>query len=154
VDSALAVFAVEPLDETLSRSLGERRFAMLLLGLFAALALGLAALGVHGVLSYGVARRTPEIGIRVALGAEPGGVRTLIVREGLGLAVAGVALGLAGAAALTRSLQSLLYGVSPTDPMTLAGAALALGLVAAAASLWPAWRATRIDPIAAIRAEG
>jgi predicted permease len=154
VDSALAVFAVEPLDETLSRSLGERRFAMLLLGLFAALALGLAALGVHGVLSYGVARRTPEIGIRVALGAEPGGVRTLIVREGLGLAVAGVALGLAGAAALTRSLQSLLYGVSPTDPVTLAGAALALGLVAAAASLWPAWRATRIDPIAAIRAEG
>jgi putative ABC transport system permease protein len=154
VDPGLAVFAVEPLDETLSRSLGEQRFAMLLLGLFAALALGLAGLGVHGVLSYAVARRTPEIGIRIALGAEPGGVRALVVREGLSLTVAGIALGLAGAAALTRALQSLLYGVSPTDPVTLAGAAMALGLVAVAASVWPAWRATRIDPIAAIRAEG
>jgi putative ABC transport system permease protein len=136
-----------------SRALGEQRFTMLLLGLFAAMALVLAAIGVHGVLSYSVARRTPEIGIRMALGAEPGGVRRLIVGEGLTLAAIGIVLGLASALAFTRLLPSLLYGVSPTDPVTFVAVALVLAAIALAASAAPAWRATRISPMVAMRTE-
>ena len=154
VDPGLAVFGIESLEDTLSRSIGEQRFAVLLLGLFAVMALVLAALGVHGVLSYGVTQRTPEIGIRMALGARPGGVRALIVREGLVMATAGIAVGLAGAFLLTRVLQSLLYGVTATDPATFAAVAGVLALVAVLASVLPAWRATRIDPLTAIRADG
>lgn len=154
LDPGLAVFGLEPLGETLSRSLGEQRFTMWLLALFASVALALAAIGVHGVLSYSVARRTPEIGIRMALGAEPGLVYRLIVREGLAMALAGVGLGLAGAVAFTRLLRSLLYGVTPTDPATFVAVALVLGGVALAASAVPARRATRIDPVEAIRTDG
>lgn len=153
IDPGLAVFGVEPLAETVSRALGEQRFTMLLLGLFAAMALVLAAIGVHGVLSYSVARRTPEIGIRMALGAEPGGVRRLIVGEGLTLAAIGIVLGLASALAFTRLLPSLLYGVSPTDPVTFVAVALVLAAIALAASAAPAWRATRISPMVAMRTE-
>jgi putative ABC transport system permease protein len=154
IDPGLAVFGLEPLEDTVSRSLSEQRFAMLLLGLFAAMALALAAIGVHGVLSYSVTERTPEIGIRIALGAEPRGVRSLVVHEGLAMAAAGILLGLAGAAALTRALQTLLFGVTATDPLIFAGVAAVLAVVAVIASVVPAWRATRIDPIAAIRTEG
>lgn len=154
LDPGLAVFGVEPLDETLTRSIGERRFTMWLLGVFAAMALVLAAIGVHGVLSYSVARRTPEIGIRLALGAQPSRVRWQIVREGLTMAAAGVVLGVAGALVLTRLLGSLLYGVTPTDPLTFAAVAILLSGVAVAASAIPARRATRIDPMVALRNEG
>lgn len=153
IDDALAVFGVEPLDDTLSRSIAEQRFTMWLLGVFAAMALVLAAIGVHGVLTYTVARRTPELGIRLALGAEPFRLRRAVVLEGVGMTAIGVALGLAGAAALTRVLASLLYGVTPTDPLTFAAVAVLPLVVAAVASAVPARKATRIDPTVAMRSE-
>jgi len=153
VDPALAVFGLESLDEALSRSVAERRFTMLLLGLFAAVALALAAVGVHGVLSFGVARRTREIGLRMALGAQPRGVLGLIVEEGLALAAVGLAAGLLGALALTRLLSSQLFGVTPTDPATFVGVALFLAAVTLMASYLPARRATKVDPAVALRTE-
>jgi predicted permease len=153
LDPALPLFGVEPLTETVAGSLGQRRFTMLVLGVFAALALALAAIGVHGVLSYSVAQRTREIGIRMALGADRPTVRALVMRQGARLAAAGVALGLAGGLATTRVLATLLYGVSPNDPLTFGGVALALGLVAVVASWLPARRATGVDPIVALRSE-
>jgi len=152
-DPALAVFGLEPLDRAVSRSVSKRRFTMLLVGLFAALALVLAAVGVHGVLSYGVAQRRREIGIRMALGAEPSGMLRLIVVEGLTLALAGLALGVAGAFALTRLLTSLLFGVTPTDPASFAAVIVVLLVVSLAATAVPAWRAARVDPARALRAE-
>ena len=153
LDPGLAVFGVESLDETILRSVVERRFTMVLLGSFAVLALALAAIGVHGVLSFGVARRTREIGLRMALGAQPARVLRLIVKEGFALTVAGLAIGLVGAFGLTRVLASLLYGVTPTDPATFVSVALFLVVVALVASYLPARRATRIDPAAALRTE-
>ena len=150
-DPALAVFAVEPLDRTLSRSVAERRFAMLLVGLFAALALALGAIGVHGVLSYDVARRMREIGIRMALGAERASVLRLIVGQALVLVAIGVLAGGAGAFVLTRTLSTLLFGVTPHDPATFAAAAGVLTIVALAAAAVPAWRAARVDPATALR---
>jgi putative ABC transport system permease protein len=153
IDPALAVFAVEPLNETLARSVSQRRFTMLILGIFAALALTLAAVGVHGVLSYGVLQRTREIGIRMALGARPGSVLRLIVGQGVVLAGIGVALGIAGALALTRVLTTLLFGVTPTDSSTLALVVLVLIGSAVLASYLPARRAMRVDPSVALRVE-
>jgi putative ABC transport system permease protein len=153
VDPALAVFAVEPLDETVARSVSQRRFTMLMLGIFAALALTLAAVGVHGVLSYGVLQRTREIGIRMALGARPASVLRLIVGQGVLLAAIGVALGLAGAVALTRVLTTLLFGVTPTDAPTLALVVMVLIGSAVFASYLPARRAMRVDPSVALRVE-
>ena len=153
VDPGLAVFAVEPLQETVARSLSQRRFTMLILGIFAALALTLAAVGVHGVLSYGVLQRTREIGIRMALGARPSSVLRLIVGQGVLLAAVGVALGLAGAVALTRVLTTLLFGVTPTDSPTLAVVVLVLIGSAVLASYLPARRAMRVDPSVALRVE-
>jgi len=150
-DPALAIFGVEPFDATLSRSLSQRRFTMLLVGLFAALALALAAIGVHGVLSYTVAARTREIGIRVALGARPGRVVRLVVSQGLALALGGLAIGLVGSFALSRALESLLFGVTPTDPVTYLAVGGFLVLVACGASLVPARRAARVDPLVALR---
>jgi ABC-type antimicrobial peptide transport system permease subunit len=144
---------VEPLTDTVSRTTAEQRFTMTLVGLFAAIALGLAALGVHGVVSCAVAQRTREIGIRIALGAHPQAVRRRVVADGLLLSGIGLAVGLAGALALARLFASLLYGVSATDPITLAGVAGVLGLVAVLASYLPARAATRVDPTVALRVE-
>jgi putative ABC transport system permease protein len=127
------------------------RFSTLLLALFAGAALLLAAVGLYGVMAYLVAQRTPEVGIRIALGGRPVDVLRLVVRQGVGIAAAGLAAGLLGALALSRPLARLLYEVPPTDPPTYAGIALLLLLVALAASYVPARRATRIDPIDALR---
>jgi predicted permease len=153
VDPSLAIFGVEPLEHTVARSVSQRRFTMLLVGLFAGIALALAAVGVHGVLSYGVVQRTREIGIRMALGARPTRVLRLVVGDGLVLTVAGLAIGLAGSAALTRLLTSLLFGVTATDPATFVAVAAFLTLVALVASYLPARRATKIDPAVALRTE-
>jgi putative ABC transport system permease protein len=153
IDPGLAVFAVEPLNVTISRSVSQRRFTAFLLGSFAALAVILAAIGVHGLLSYNVARRRQEIGIRMALGAGRGAVLALILREGLAIVTAGLIVGLAGAVALTRLLQALLFGVSPTDPLTFAVVAAVLTVVALVATLLPARRAARVDPLPALRTE-
>jgi putative ABC transport system permease protein len=151
IDPALAVFGVETLEQTVSRSVSQQRFTMLLLGLFAASALVLAAVGVYGVLSYTVGRRTREIGIRMALGAREGRVLWLVVGQGLVLAWVGLALGLAGALALTRLLGSLLFGIEPTDPATFASVAALLLLFTLAASYVPARRAMRVAPATALR---
>ena len=129
-DPALAVFGLEPFAETVSRSVAERRFTMLVLGLLASVALALAAIGVHGVLSYSVAARTREIGIRMALGAQPSGVSRLVVSQGMTLALSGTVLGVAAAFVLTRSMGTLLFGVTPTDPFTFVVVPLGLALVA------------------------
>jgi ABC-type antimicrobial peptide transport system permease subunit len=153
IDSGLAVFAIEPLEVTMSRSVGQRRFTMLLLALFAAVALLLAAIGVHGVLSYGVAQRRREIGIRMALGARRHDLVALVVRQGLALAVMGLTAGLVTSVASTRLLSSQLFGITPTDPATFAVVAIVLAAVALAATAAPAHRAASVDPIVTLRSE-
>ena len=153
LDPALPLFGVEPLVRTLSNSMGQERFTMTVLAVFAGVALLLAVIGVHGVLSYTVAQRTREIGIRIALGADPRRVRQLVVTQGATLAAGGLGLGLVAAVAMTRVLTALLYGVGARDPATFAGVALALGAVALAASTLAARRATRVDPMVALRHE-
>ncbi len=150
-DRGLALFGLEPLDDTLARSVAERRFTMLVLGLLAGVALLLAAIGIHGVLSYTVAQRTREIGIRVALGAQTGRLRRLVMVDGLRLAVTGAVLGVAGALALSRLLTTLLYGVAATDTLTFVTVPVLLCVVALFASYLPARRATQVDPLRAIR---
>jgi predicted permease len=153
LDPALPLFGMEPLRQTLANSMGQRRFTMIVLAVFAAVALLLAVVGVHGVLSYTVAQRTREIGIRMALGADLRDVRALIVTQGARLAGWGLALGLVGALAVTRVLSTLLYAVHAGDPATFAGVALALGAVALLASYFPARRATKVSPMLALRTE-
>ncbi|MBX6365223.1 MAG: ABC transporter permease, partial [Gemmatimonadetes bacterium] len=153
VDPGLAVYGVEPLEATFLASIAQRRFTMLVLGAFAAVALLLALVGVHGVLSYTVSQRQAEMGIRMALGASRRDVVALVLRGGLGLALLGTALGLVGALAGSRVLASLLYGVGPLDPVTFLGVPAAVLAAAALASWLPARRATRVDPIVALRAE-
>jgi ABC-type antimicrobial peptide transport system permease subunit len=153
LDPRLVVFGLEPLQETLSKSLGEQRFLMLLLGLFAALAIALAAIGVHGVLSCTVTQRTREIGIRMALGASAREVIRFVVLRGAAFAAVGLFVGLGLALAFARLISGLLYGVKPTDGATLAGVTVTCALVAAL-SLWlPVRRAVSIDPLVALRQE-
>jgi putative ABC transport system permease protein len=153
VDSQLPITKVQTMNEVAAASFDARRFNMLLLTLFAGLALALAAVGVYGVMSYAVTQRTHEIGIRMALGAQVGNVMRLVMKSGLVIAVAGVAIGLAGAVALTRLMSSLLFAVEPTDKATFAGVALCLLMIALTACYIPARRATKVDPLQALRYE-
>jgi putative ABC transport system permease protein len=153
VDSDQPLYGVRTMDEVVAASRSPRRVRMLLLSLFAALALALACVGIYGVMAYLVAERTHEIGIRMALGADRRDVLGLIVGQGLKLAGAGVAAGLLLAAGLSRFLSTVLYGVGTTDALTFAGVAALLIALAAAATYLPAWRATRVDPVTSLRTQ-
>jgi putative ABC transport system permease protein len=151
LDPEVALTGIEPLSTTLAASIAQPRFTAVLLGLFAAVAILLALIGVHGVLSYAVAQRTQELGIRVALGASRGEVVSMVVREGMALAGLGVALGLVGALVFSRVLAGLLFGISATDATTFAAVAAAVTAVALLASWLPARRATGVSPMVALR---
>jgi ABC-type antimicrobial peptide transport system permease subunit len=143
----------QTMNEVIADSLGQRRFAMIVLGSFAAAALLLASLGIYGVISYLVGQRTHELGIRVALGASRRQILTLVLGHGLKMALAGVALGLVAAFGLTRLMRTMLYGVGATDPATFASIAVLLTMVAIVACYLPARRATKVDPLTALRTE-
>jgi putative ABC transport system permease protein len=134
-------------------SLSSERFSLLLLGAFAVLALILAAIGIYSVLSYSVRRRVQEIGIRLALGASLSDVLRMVIFEGLRPTLLGVFIGIAGAFALARVMSNLIYGVKPTDPLTFVSVAFLLGVVALGASIIPAYRAAKVDPLVALRYE-
>lgn len=153
VDPNLPIGRLRSMEEVLSTSLAFQRFLMTLMGVFAVLALVLAAVGIYGVMSYWVRQRTREIGIRMALGAGRENVRLWVVRQGMALALYGVAAGLLAAFGLARLLGSVLYGVKPTDPLTFVAVSLILAAVALVASYIPARRATRVDPMVALRHE-
>jgi predicted permease len=153
VDRDLPVAEMQTMEQRLANSVSSRRFNLVLLGLFSLLALTLAAVGVYGVVAYVAAQRTREIGVRMALGARRRDVLELILRQEMKFAGVGVLVGLAGAFAATRLLGSLLFGVSPNDPVTFVAAPLLLVTVALLACLVPALRAARIDPWAALRSE-
>jgi ABC-type antimicrobial peptide transport system permease subunit len=139
--------------DVVGESVKPQRFSMTVVGLFALVALGLAAIGIYGVLANAVTQQTHDIGVRMALGASASDVMWSVLRRALTLMAIGVAIGTAGAFALTRVMAGLLYEVRPNDAATVAGAALLLAALAVAASLVPAWRATRVDPLVALRAE-
>ncbi len=151
VDPMQAVFEFRTMKQVVDRSMAIRSFLLLLLSIFAGVALLLAAIGIYGVMSYAVEQRSHEIGIRMALGAAQRDVLRMVVRYGMALVGIGVALGLAAAFGVTRVLKAMLFGVKATDPMTFAGVALVLAAVALAATLVPALRATRVDPVVALR---
>jgi predicted permease len=153
LDQDLPVFEVRSIDQLMSSAIAQQRLVLVLLLGFAGLALLLAGVGIYGVIAYSVSQRTHEIGIRIALGAQTSNVLRMVIKQGMKLAFAGVAIGLAAALALTRLMKSLLFGVSATDPLTFAGVALLLVAVALLACWIPARRATKVDPLVALRYE-
>ena len=148
-----AVFNVRTMEQIVSQSVAPRRFSMVLLVVFAIVALALAIIGIYGMLSYTVAQRTREIGLRMTLGAQRTDVMRLVIGHGMKLAVAGVVLGLIASFALTRTMKNLLFGVSATDPITFGSITLLLAIVALLACWIPARRATKVDPMVALRYE-
>jgi len=153
VDGQIPVSDVHAMDDLIAVSLAQQRFNMLLLGLFAALALILATVGIYGAMAYAVNQRRHEIGVRIALGARRSDVLRLVLGDGAKIALFGIASGIAGALVLTRLMASLLFEVKPTDPGTFAGVAILLAAVALAACYIPAHRAMRVDPMVALRYE-
>jgi ABC-type antimicrobial peptide transport system permease subunit len=153
LDPELPVYDVSTMEQRLKDSLARRRFSMMLLGVFAASALILAAIGIYGVMSYWVNQRTHEIGLRMALGAQQSNILQLVIRQALVLVSFGIAIGLAGAFALTRVMSGLLFGVGATDRLTFVIISLFLGGMALLASYLPARRAAKVDPMVALRCE-
>jgi putative ABC transport system permease protein len=147
------VFDIRLMDDVVGASIDTTRFTMLVLSGFAVASLVLAGVGIYGTLAYLSSQRTQEFGVRVALGASAGSILRLVIREGCLLTGVGAALGLAGAIAATRALRGLLYGVTPLDGVTLASVVALVAAVALVAVGWPAWRAARVDPTTALRAE-
>jgi putative ABC transport system permease protein len=153
LDGNQTLIGVETMEKVISDSVADRRFQMTLLAIFAVVALILAATGVYGVMATAVARRTHEMGVRLALGATARDVLKLIIGQGMKLALVGVGIGLAAAFGLTRLMKGLLFGVSAIDPLTFVAVALLLAVVALIACYIPARRATRVDPLTALRSE-
>jgi ABC-type lipoprotein release transport system permease subunit len=153
LDPDLPIYNLRTMSSRVSESLAPRRFSTMMLALFAALALGLAATGTYGVIAYLVTQGTREIGIRMALGASPRGIRRLVVRQGMLVAAIGLAAGIAGALVLTRFMQGLLFGIDPLDPVTFVSIPVILAGVAGVASYLPARRAARVDPLVSLRSE-
>jgi len=153
IDPDQPVSNLTPMEERLAKSVSFRRFSMLLLGLFAALALLIAAVGVYSVMIHSVSRRTHEMGVRMALGAQPGDLYRLVIGEGMLIVMVGVGIGVLGALGLTRLLTVLLYGVRPHDPLAMLASGVVLAAAGMAACYWPARRATRVDPTQALRSE-
>jgi putative ABC transport system permease protein len=153
VDPSIPVFGVRTMDELVAKYLAQRKFALELLGVFAGVALLLASIGIYGVMAYTFSRRTNEIGIRMAMGAQRGDIFKIAVAEGALIVAFGLSAGLASSLVLTRFLQTMLFGVNPTDPFTFAAISGLLAAVAMAACFVPARRATRVDPLVALRHE-
>jgi putative ABC transport system permease protein len=153
VDTAAGIDVILPMEQLVASSLTRQRFYAILLGIFAAIAAVLGAIGIYGVLAYMVGQRKQEIGIRMALGAERSAVLGLILRRGIVLTTIGITLGLAGAAGLNRYLSGMLFDLTPLDPATYAAVALLFVAVALAASYLPARRATQVDPVVALRCD-
>jgi len=153
LDKDLPVYSLRTMDEMLDASIAQQRMSMLVFGVFATVALLLASIGLYGVVAHGVTERTHEIGVRMALGAERRHVLSLVVRQGLTMAGLGTLVGVIAALALSRLIESLLFHVKPTDPITFVAVVGTLLGVAALACYVPAWRATRVDPTQALRAE-
>jgi predicted permease len=153
VDPDVVVYGIRTMQDRLYDSLARQRFSSTMLGAFAVFALLLAAIGLYGVMAHLVTQSTRDIGVLVALGARPGNILRLVVRQGMELAGIGIVVGLVGAVALTRVMASLLFGVSTTDLLTFAAVPVLLAAVAFAATAIPAWRATRVDPMVALREE-
>ena len=151
VERNAPVYGVAPLEQQFGTYLAQRRFQTSLLAGFSIVALLMAAVGIYGIIQYSIATRTREIGIRVAVGAQAGEIFRMILGEGLKLSLTGLVLGLLGALWLSQAASSLLFGVTPTDPLTFVAVSLLLIAVAVAACCFPARRATRIDPIVALR---
>jgi putative ABC transport system permease protein len=153
IDKDQPAYDIKTMDDVFSASVAKTRLVVLLFGVFSMFALLLASIGIYGVIAYSVAQRTHEIGIRLALGAQTREVLRMIIRQGMILALIGAGLGLAGAFAATRVMRGLLYGVSPTDPLIFIGVSLLLTVVALLACYIPARRATKVDPMIALRYE-
>lgn len=153
VDGSLPVYDVTSMNSVIAESLARRRFMMLLLAVFSGIALLLAAVGLYGVLSYSVAQRAREMGLRIALGATPRQVRWLVLRGGMAVVGFGIALGLIGGLLATRLVSQMLFGITAIDPLTYTGVAVLLVGVALAASYVPARRATKVDPMVVLRYE-
>jgi putative ABC transport system permease protein len=153
INGKMVTYAEESMQDVISDSLAARRFTRLLLGTFAVLALVLAGVGIYGVISYSVSQSTHEIGVRMALGANTRSVLGMVLKDAMRMALTGVAIGAAAAFAVTRVMKGLLFGVSASDPLTFFSVALLLSLVTLLASYIPANRATRVDPIIALRYE-
>jgi len=153
IDSREVIYGVQTMNDVIAGSLAARRLSMILLGIFAALALILSCVGIYGVISYVVGQRTHEIGIRIALGAQRTDVMRLVLGEGAKMALAGVMAGIAAAFGLTRLMANELFGVTAQDPLTFAAVAVVLALVALLACYLPARRAVRVDPMVALRSQ-
>jgi predicted permease len=153
IDPDLPMYYVRTMEQRVNESLARRRFSMMLLGVFAGIALALATIGIYGVMAYLVSQGTRELGIRIALGASSRNILSLVIRQGMVLAVSGVTIGLAAAFVLARLIRSLLFGVEATDPITLAGISLLLAMITLLACYIPAQRAARIDPLISLRCE-